>query len=249
MADRTSAGVTEGWLAYLRGLPTPALLGDDAPGTGAPPGEAVLAGAAAWARQGPWANGLFRREPTRVLVITGSGCADSDFSRAIAGGLADGFLQGEPGVPLPLRVTVRDRRDNSARDLMERHLGRAGLTIADWRYLRVPTLVTVDGLDDLLPPGSTLPAREELGLLSELCSHELSQSRLVIVTSRQPDSTRQWQLITDRLDEGAGLITLLDAAARPQAGLPAGAGSRAAARAARPVTRGPQAGDRARRRI
>jgi len=131
---------------------------------------------------------------------------------------------------------------------MERHLGQAGLTIADWRYLRVPTLVTVDGLDDLLPAGGPLPAREELGLLSELCSHELSQSRLVIVTSRQPDSTRQWQLITDRLDEGAGLVTLLDAAARPQAGLPT-TGSRAAARAARPVTHGPQAGDRARRRI
>jgi len=106
MADGTGSGVTEGWLAYLRGLPEPALPGD-APGTGAPPGEAVLAGAAAWARQGPWANGLFRREPTRVLVITGSGCADSDFSRAIAGGLAGGFLRGEPDVPLPLRVTVR----------------------------------------------------------------------------------------------------------------------------------------------
>jgi hypothetical protein len=249
MADRTSAGVTEGWLAYLRGLPALALPGDVPPGTGAPPGEAVLVGAAAWASQGPWASGLFRKEPTRVLVITGSGGADSDFSRAIAAGLAGGFLQGEPAVPLPLRVTVRGRGQDNARDLMRRHLGQAGLTIADWRYLRVPTLVTVDGLDDLLPPGGTLPAREELGLLSELCSHELSQSRLVIVTSRQPDSTRQWQLIMDRLDEGTGLITLLDAAARPQAGLPADAGSRAAARAARPGARGQQAGDRARRRM
>jgi hypothetical protein len=147
---------------------------------------------------------------------------------------------------------VRGRQGASARDLVRRHLEQAGLTIADWRSLGVPTLVTVDGLDDLLPPGGPLPARDELGFLSELCSRELAQSRLVIVTGRQADDSRYWHLITDRLDEGAGRsVTLLDASAGPQAGAPAArqrGDSRGAARAARPVTQPARGRDRTRRR-
>lgn len=214
MADTAGTGVTEGWLAYVRGLSWLVLPGDSPAPASAPPAETVLTAAAAWARQGPVANGLFRKEPSRVLVITGTAAADSDYSRAITARLAAGFLQGEPDVPLPVRITLRGRQGSSARDalaLMRRHLGQAGLTLADWNYLRAPTLVTIDGLDDLLPPGEALLGREELGLLSELCSHELSQARLAIVTRRQPDSTRSWQLIMDRLDEGTARITLLDA--------------------------------------
>ncbi len=199
------------WHAYLGGITTLALAGDAPPPAGSSPGEAVLRGAEAWARQGPWASGLFAREPTRVMVITGFGGSDGDLSRAIAVRLAAGFLHGQRGVPLPLRITMRGRQDGEgARELLSRHLGQAGLTIADWRRLNVPTLVTIDGLDDLLPAGRPLPAREELGLVSSLCSHELSQSRIVLVTARQPDETRLWRLVTDRLDEGAGLITVLD---------------------------------------
>jgi hypothetical protein len=213
MDDGTRAGLTGNWRGYLEGLAR--TLPEDAPlHLEASSGEAVLAEAEAWARQGPWPSGLFIREPTRALVVTGFDGSDSDLSGAIAHRLATGFLEDQPGVPLPLRITLRGRQDGEgARELVSRHLRQAGLTIADWRHIEVPTLVTIDGLDDLLPPGGALPgSREGRELLSSLCSHELSQSRILLVTRRQPDDTRHWQLIMDRLDEGAGLITVLDVA-------------------------------------
>ena len=212
MDDGTRAGLTGSWHGYLQGLAL-------APRAGGPlnleesSGEAVLAEAEAWARQGPWPSGLFTREPTRVLVLTGFGGSDSGLSHAIARRLATGFLQDQPGVPLPLRITLVGRQDGEgARELLSRHLRQADLTIADWRRLELPSLVTIDGLDDLLPPGRPLPGSDGLELLSELCSYELSQSRIMLVTRRQPGDTPRWQLITDRLDGGASRVTVLDAA-------------------------------------
>ena len=226
MGNGTRASLTGGWYGYLRGLATLVLPGDASPHAGASPGEAVLTEAETWARQGPWASGLFTREPTRVLVLTGWGGADSDLSRAIALRLASGFLQGQPDVPLPLRITMRGHQDGEgAWSLLSRHLRQAGLAVADWRFLNAPALVTIDGLDDLLPGGRPLPAREELELLSSLCSYELAHSRIILVTGRQPDDTRLWQLIMDRLDENS-LITVLDAASARRPGASAHAGSR-----------------------
>lgn len=53
--------------------------------------------------------------------------------------------------------------------------------------------------------------------MSELCSYELSQSRIMLVTKRRPEDTPRWPLITDRLDGGERRVTVLDAAsgARP----------------------------------
>ena len=212
MDDGTRAGLTGSWHGYLQELA-------QAPGGDAPldleasSGEAVLAAAEAWATQGPWPSGLFTTEPTRVLVLTGFSGSDTDLSRALALRMATGFLQDQPGVPLPLRITLRGRHDGEvARELLSRHLRQAGLTIADWRDLKLPALVTIDGLDDLLPPGRALPGSEGLELLSELCSYELSQSRIMLVTRRQPDDTPHWPLITDRLDGGERRVTVLDAA-------------------------------------
>jgi hypothetical protein len=215
MDDGTRAGLTGGWHGYLQGLAL-AHRADGPLHLEASSGEAVLAEAEAWARQGPWPSGLFTKEPTRVLVLAGFGGSDSDLSRAIADRLATGFLQDQPGVPLPLRITLARRQDGEgARELLSRHLRQAGLTIVDWRRLELPSLVTIDGLDDLLPLSRALPGSEGLELLSELCSYEFSQSRIMLVTRRQPGDTPHWQLITDRLDGGANRVTVLDAASGP----------------------------------
>lgn len=212
MDDGTRAGLTGSWHGYLEGLAE--ALGADSPlDLEASSGEALLAEAEAWARQGPWPSGLFTREPTRVLVLTSFGGSDSDLSRAIARRLTAGFLHDQSGVPLPLRITLVGRQDGeNARELLSRHLRQAGLTIADWRRLELPSLVTIAGLDDLLPPGRALPGSAGLEFLSELCSYELSQSRIMLVTRRQPDDTPHWPLITDRLDGGERRVTVLDAA-------------------------------------
>jgi len=208
----TRAGLTGSWHGYLQEL-AQALQVDPLLDLEASSGEAVLAAAEAWATQGPWPSGLFTTEPTRVLVLTGFGGSDSDLSLALALRMATGVLQDQPGVPVPLRITLAGRHDGEkARELLSRHLRQTGLTIADWRLLKLPTLVTIDGLDDLLPPGRPLPGSEGLELLSELCSYELSQSRIMLVTRRRPEDTPRWQLITDRLDGGERRVTVLDAA-------------------------------------
>jgi hypothetical protein len=169
MDDGTRADLTGSWHGYLQGL-TLAPRADGPLDLEVSSGEAVLGEAEAWARQGPWPSGLFAREPTRVLVLTGFGGSDSDLSRALASRLAAGFLQDQPGVPLPLHITLAGRQDGEvARELLSRQLRQAGLTIADWRGLEFPSLVTIDGLDDLLPLGRALPGSDGLELLSELC--------------------------------------------------------------------------------
>jgi hypothetical protein len=137
-----------------------------------------------------------------LLLLADFGEGKSVFTYCLARRLGERFLASPDDRVFPLRIPLREfRHARSARGLLQRRLSEVGGDIAGWRRLarQVPTLVILDGLDemsaDLSPAALTANLRGVEELLTELPGSK------VLVTSRPrfADGSRDWERLLDRL--------------------------------------------------
>jgi type I restriction system adenine methylase HsdM len=137
-----------------------------------------------------------------LLLLADFGEGKSVFTYCLARKICEAFRR-EPGQhPLTLRIPLREfKQARTGRALLEQRLGEIGATVADWRSLagKVPTLVILDGFDEMSPDLSPGSITENLRSI-ESCLVELPGSK-VLVTSRQRvlNGSRDWRRTLDRL--------------------------------------------------
>ncbi len=142
-----------------------------------------------------------RDEPT--LLLTGEfGDGKSFLTYLLTRRLAQEFLNEPASGWFAIRLSLRLLRSaGSARRLLENRLDEVGSSIGDWEELRstTPTLVILDGLDEMSTELDPATVTENLALLEE-CAHQFEGSKVLITTrSGFLERRRDAERLGDRL--------------------------------------------------